>query len=143
MKKNFKEFLFDLFCGVAGSLLILMIGFKWNTPIAAWVTYPLLLRFFRRQNRWFKTLPVVLLVIVIRIFGMHGGWDMDFTAEIGLGILINTPLIAALYFDRYLAGRVNPSISTLVFPVVYTSLDFLSMFTPVGTILSPVFETVG
>jgi apolipoprotein N-acyltransferase len=125
-----------LFAGIAGSALLVFMSWRQNMPLAAWLIPFLFLYSFRNlKNGWF-TLPVAVLGIAAKIAAMHGGWDIDFGMEAVFGLLVSIPLLAALYLDRILRSRIKPLMATLIFPAVYTALDFLLSLSPVGMTFS-------
>ncbi len=118
--------------GLAGSALIAMSGWAWNAPLASWLSFILLMRFFRQQEKWYYTLPVTLLVFFFRFLSMHGGWEIDFPVEIAFAVLVSSSLLAGLYFDRFFSKKLTLFTATLVFPVLYTMIDFFISFSPLS-----------
>ena len=58
---------------IIGSVLIVFMGGKWNIPVATWLGPVFLLRFFRRQDRWYKsliTLPVFAVAMFVFMQGL-------------------------------------------------------------------------
>jgi apolipoprotein N-acyltransferase len=109
---------------------------RWNVPIAAWLAPVFLIRFCRSQDTWYKTLVIVPLLALAAFAKFHGGWDVAIGAEIGLGFVLAAPMLIALYLDRAFTRRVGGLGATLVYPLVYTTLEYLFGLTPVGTSLS-------
>lgn len=123
--------------GIIGALLTIAFGWKWNMMIAPWLAFPLLMRFFRSQDRWYKAMPIIVLIIAMHFLTLHGGWDMEISVEIAFSTLVSMLIVTALYFDRYLSKKIrNTLVSSLVFPTVFTALDYLLVFSPVGTTMS-------
>lgn len=122
--------------GIAGALLLLFMSWKYNMAFAVWLIPALLIYSFRNQTRWYMTLPIAVLSIAMKIITLHGGWDIDLTMEIAFGVLVSAPLLAGLYLDRFLGVRLRPFAATLVFPAVYTALDFLLSYSPIGMTFS-------
>ena len=121
---------------VLGCVLSVFIGMRWNVPIAAWLAPVFLIRFCRSQDKWYKTLVIVPLLALAAFAKFHGGWDITIVAEIGLGFVLAAPMLIALYLDRAFARRVGGLGATLVYPLVYTTFEFLFGLMPVGTSLS-------
>lgn len=120
---------------VLGCILNLFVGMRWNVPIAAWLAPVFLIRFFRNQDKWHKTLIAIPLLILMAFVKFHGGWDLSIVGEIGLGIVLIIPMLITLYLDRGFARR-DGILATLVYPSVCTALEYLIGLTPIGTSLS-------
>ena len=121
---------------LSGILLYLLVSWKWNVAIAAWLAPIFLIHFFRAQKRWAATLPAVLLLWAASYANKVGVWGMDFIFELAVLGLATVPLVAALYLDRFAAGRLRPLWATLVFPSVFVALDYALSFLPLGTVFS-------
>lgn len=122
--------------GILGALLLFFIGWEYNIPAAAWVSYPLLVYCFRNTRRWYQSLPVILLIIAARFASIYGGWDISLLQTIAFSILVTLPLIAALFMDRFFEGKLGPFLSTLIFPCAYIPLDYLVTFVKLGMVFS-------
>lgn len=126
--------------GIAGALLLFFIGWEYNIPAAAWVSYPLLICSFRNIDRWYKTLPLILLMIIVRFMSIYGGWDISLPMTIAFSVLVLLPLIVSLFLDRIFAKRLGAFTSTLVFPCVYLMLDYLLTYANLGMTFSLVYS---
>ena len=123
--------------GLAGAILTLFIGWEFNSPLAPWLAFPLLIVSFRGTGKWYATLPVVLVLSIVRFFVIHGGWDgMAAVLELTFALATIVPLVAALYLDRAFAGRLSPLLGTLLFPSVYIALDWVLIYTNLGMTFS-------
>ncbi len=121
--------------GCAG---LVFVGWRWNMPIATWLAPIFLIRFFRRQDRWYKALIAIPLIAVAGFVNKTGAWDLDLGVEIALSLLLPIPWLLALYVDRYAAPRLRGVLATLVFPAIYLLADFAFGLWPLlGTITSP------
>lgn len=118
-----------------GCILTLFVGMRWNVPVVAWLAPVFLIRFFRSQGKWYKTLIAVPLLVLMAFIKFHGGWDLSIVGEIGLGFVLIIPMLVALYLDRAFARR-DGILATLVYPSVYTALEYLICLTPLGASLS-------
>jgi apolipoprotein N-acyltransferase len=108
-------------------------GWHWNAPIAMWLAPIFMLRFVRTQKCWttaFLAIPAMTLALFANV---HGGWDFSIPAEIGIGLARATPILIAMYLDRYLSRRLPPTVSTLVYPATYVILDWIIAFSPLGS----------
>lgn len=132
MKKGRIFFLWALIgCG-----MLAVSSFRWTIPAAAWIAPVLLMRFFRRTTGW-MTLLSIPLSAAARFFSMHGGWDMAIWMEVMFSIVLNAPLLIALYIDRWGHGRLPKIVGSLLFPAVFVALDWTMAFLPVGALFSP------
>jgi len=133
MKRDKTPFLWLLL----GCVLLGISSFRWTVPAAAWMAPVLLMRFFRRTDRGYVTLWAIPLLSAARFFSMHGGWDMDLWMEIMFSVVLNAPLLIALYLDRWGCDKLPKAAATLLFPAVYVALDWAMAFLPVGALFSP------
>ncbi len=135
MNKNslLKPWLF----GLAGAILTFFIGWEFNSPLAPWLAFPLLVLSFRGIKKWYAALPVILILGLVRFMVIHGGWEgMAMGLEMIFSLLVLVPLLAALYLDRALSGRLPPLSGTLLFPCVYVALDWVLTFMNLGMTFS-------
>jgi apolipoprotein N-acyltransferase len=119
-----------------GAALYTLVGWKWNVAAAAWLAPALLVFFFRRQARWYATLPAVALLWAVSYANKVGGWDMDPLFEVLALGLATLPLVVALYLDRFAARRLPTLVATLVFPAAFVGADYLFGLLPFGTVFS-------
>ncbi|MEL7604308.1 MAG: hypothetical protein AAGU77_14215, partial [Bacillota bacterium] len=82
--------------------------------------------------RWYQTLPVVFIAVAARFFSIHGGWSIGVGLEAAFALVVNIPLFAALYMDRYFCKRLHPFFALLLFPSVLTALDYPITFINLG-----------
>ncbi len=120
---------------VLGCTLNLFVGMRWNVPVAAWLAPIFLIRFFRSQDKWYRTLSAIPLLILMAFLKFHGGWDLSIVGEIGFAIVLIIPMLITLYLDRAFARR-DGILATLVYPSVYTALEYFIGLSPIGTSLS-------
>ncbi|HEX2946238.1 MAG TPA: nitrilase-related carbon-nitrogen hydrolase [Clostridia bacterium] len=126
--------------GIIGALLLLFIGWEYNIPAIAWVSYPLLVYSFRSFKKWYLTLPLVVLMAVVRFVSIYGGWDMELWLTIIFSVLVLAPLLAGLYLDRAFVGHLSPILASLVFPCTYIVFDYLLTFMNLGMTFSLVYS---
>lgn len=122
--------------GLAGALLLLFVSWENNISFASWLAPLFLLFSFRNSRHWLHTLPAAILCVGAKTIAMHGGWDIDFLMELAFAVLVTAPLLVSLYLDRYLNRRLKMFAGTILFPAVYTLLDFLLSLSPVGMTFS-------
>lgn len=73
--------------GIIGALLLLFIGWEYNIPAMAWVSYPLLVYSFRSIGKWYRTLPLAALMAIVRFVSIYGGWDMELWLVIAFSVV--------------------------------------------------------
>lgn len=125
--------------GILGAALLVFMSWQHNMPFAVLLVPFLLIYCFRNVKSVALTALIAVLSIAAKIAAMHGGWDISAGMEIGFGCLVSVPLFAALYLDRLLHREMSPLLSTLIFPAVFTALDFLLAFSPIGMTFSLVY----
>ncbi len=128
----------DLLWLVLGAVLYAFVGWRWNIPIAAWLAPLFLMRFFRRQDRWYKALLAYPLLAVAGALNKWNAWDLDAIVQAGLSLLLPLPLLIALYLDRAFCRRLPALPGTLLFPAVTVAFDLaIGLWPLLGTIISP------
>ncbi len=128
---------------VIGAGCFAFVGWRFNVAIAAWISAVLLIRYFRDQKRWYAALPAVLALAIASFVQMNGGWDMDAWMVYTFSFLRAAALIAALFFDRALRGRLPKWASTLVYPSVALVVDYAIALTPLGSGMSVAATQMG
>lgn len=128
--------LFISLAGIVGSALIFFIGWEYNIPAAVWIAFPLLVYSFRNHDKWYKTLPLIPIMVVARFFSIDGGWDMGRVLTVTFAVVVCLPLILSLYLDRIFSRQLGSLLATLVFPVTYVFLDYLLTFANLGMTFS-------
>ncbi|MBN1955979.1 MAG: carbon-nitrogen hydrolase family protein, partial [Anaerolineae bacterium] len=128
----------DLLWLALGVVLFAFFGWRWNMPIAAWLCPLFLIRFFRRQDKWYKALIAFPLLAAAGALNKWNAWDIEWFGQVGLSLLLPMPLLVALYVDRFFSRRLQGLLATFVFPAVLVVLDLaISLWPLLGTIISP------
>jgi apolipoprotein N-acyltransferase len=128
----------DLLWLALGVVLFTFFGWRWNMPIAAWLSPILLIRFFRRQDRWYKALVAFPLLAIAGGLSKWNAWDIAWFGQVGLCLLLPVPFLVALYVDRFFSRRLQGLLATLVFPAVLVVFDLaIGRWPLLGTVLSP------
>ena len=81
----------DLLWLALGVALFTFVGWRWNMPIAAWLSPLFLIRFFRRQDRWYKALLAFPLLAVAGALNKWNAWDIEWFGQVGLSLLLPVP----------------------------------------------------
>lgn len=134
MKKNIK--FTPYIAGIIGAALLYFVGWEHNITLAPWISFPLLIYSFRKIDKWYKTLPLVLVMAAARFFIINGAWDLDTVLLLAFPILVTVPLLISLYLDRIYSRKMNPLISTFVFPCTYIVFDYILTYANLGMTFS-------
>jgi apolipoprotein N-acyltransferase len=120
---------------LAGALLIGFSEGSWLLPVAAWVGPAFVLRYARDHSGWRGFLLVVAATTLATFIGFGGIWAnrgpiMIASLTVGFGLLWSLPYLA----DRLLAHRLGGFVSTLMFPLAMTTVDFVNIrVNPLGS----------
>ena len=115
---------------LVGFILLPFTFFQTVFPLAAWLAPVFLLRFARTSRRALVALPMIFLAYAAGIeIALRGSASNDMTLNI-IG-LINFPVLKGLIFtlpyiaDRLIGSRTASWTRLLVFPLAFTSMDWL------------------
>ncbi len=126
MKSSRQSFLWLL----TGTILMLFSNGRWIIPFITWL-YPI---FFLRFMRMQKPLRgFIFLVLALAIVNMIIWWKMipaPTSAYFLITGLIMQTFALTFLADRLLATRLKGVLSTLVFPVMWCSIEYLSSLNP-------------
>jgi apolipoprotein N-acyltransferase len=124
-----------LWLAIAAALLLFYAG-RWAIPLAAWLAPLFLLRFVRTQRplsgfllAWLVRFAV--LAVVLQGIILYPG-IVYYPLVLLLTGLTTLPYLA----DRLMTPRLQGFVATLVFPLAFTTLEYLSSFGPFGTYYS-------
>jgi apolipoprotein N-acyltransferase len=133
IKRNGNRQYLNLLLLAVGTALLVLFGWRWNAPIVAWLWPVLFIRFFRNQDRWYKTLLAVPFMVVGFFFNGIRLWEGGLLAGIALASVRTLSFILALYLDRLFTGRIRDTLATLVYPSVVVIVEFLVSLTEIGS----------
>ncbi len=119
-----------------GGLSLILSSPKCTIPFCAWIAPAVLLFFFRYSSLKRKYLWLLLTMTVSQLVAFYKVVPIP-----GLGlvifVLINSLLASLPYLiDKAFANRSLHCSTTLVFPVVFTAIEFVSSFGPWGAWIS-------
>lgn len=121
---------------LAGAVFVYFSNGRYSFALAAWLFPVFLLQVSRKEKAIYSYLYIPLLVAVCMQLAF---WK--FTYQDPSNILFYLPFILGLpmglifFIDRLLYPKAPGFAATLVFPLVYTSFDFLlNLFNPFGTL---------
>ena len=118
----------------AAALLLLFSNGKWVIPLAAWLSPVFLLRFVRSQKLLQGVLPALFVLAVTGFFAWYRLIPIP-----GIGYLIfimamSLLMILPYLMDRAITLRYTHFSSTLVFPLGWTTMEYVnSLLNPFGT----------
>jgi apolipoprotein N-acyltransferase len=117
-----------------------LLGFLWRMPLVWWLSPIFLLRFMRTQKVWRGFLLVWLSTFVTATISMYDIMNalMPTPLPVYLAMMAFTALLIGgvpYLADRLLAPRLPGFVSTLVFPLAVTGLDYVSaLANPMGSV---------
>ena len=124
-----------LWLALAAALFVFT-GVRWAIPLAAWLAPLFLLRFVRTQ----RPLPGFLLAWLVRsaVFAiiLQGAILYSGIGYYALVLLFSLVSILPYLADRLITPRLGGFVATLVFPMAFTTVEYLSAFGPTGTFTS-------
>lgn len=121
---------------ILAAVLGLVIGGKWNIPLAAWLAPVFMLRFFRDSDKAGRNFLLLWLASAIpAIISWNGATFFPPLVEVAfflgvapIGLIPN--IVDRLYYRHF----PNSAWITLVYPIAYTAVDFFSSSgSPFGT----------
>lgn len=134
-----------LWLAIAAALLLFASG-QWVIPLAAWLAPLFLLRFVRTQH----PLPGFLLAWLVRfavavIFVLQGSQFPPGTPSGYYALVVIVSLVSVLPYlaDRLITPRLGGFVATLVFPLAFTTFEYLISFGPSGTLNSIAYTQYG
>ena len=132
-----------------GFLLLPFTTIQTVIPLAAWLAPVFLLRFVRTSRRARTALPLIFAAYALGILIAMRGGDTSDAGVVVLGI-ITFPLIRGLMYalpyaaDRLIGSRLGPWTRLFVFPLAFTSVDWLmSLSRIINSTLSPAYSQSG
>ena len=118
------------------AILFVFTSVRWTNPLAAWFAPLFLLRFVRTQ----RPLPGLLLAWLVRAVVaaviLQGIIQYPGIVYYPLVVLLTGVTMLPYLADRLIAPSLGGFISTLVFPLAFTTIEYLASFGPFGTIFS-------
>lgn len=131
-----------LWLAIAAASFVFYAG-QWAIPLAAWLAPLFMLRFVRTQ----RPLTGFLLAWLVR-FAVAAVVPEGTILLSGIGyyaiVLILTGLTMLPYLaDRLITPQLGGFVATLVFPMAFTTFEYLSSFSPSGTINSIAYTQYG
>ena len=121
-----------LWLGIAAAVFLFAAG-RWAVPVAAWLAPLFLLRFVRAQH----PLPGFLIAWLVRAVAaaVYLQGILPYPGRSYYAFVLLLTLLATLPYlaDRLITPRLHGFGTTLVFPLSFTTFEYLSSFGPSGT----------
>jgi apolipoprotein N-acyltransferase len=119
---------------IIGAILSLFANGNWIVPIATWLFPIFIIRFLRDQKRIWGIILCAIAFTVINILAWQDMIPLSgilyYVVTSGIGILLFLPFLA----DKIIATKFTGFLSTLVFPLAFTSVEYInSLLNPFGT----------
>ena len=119
---------------IIGAVLLLFANGKWIAPIATWLFPVFFIHFMRPQKSAWHILICAIVYASVFCIAWQGMIPFPgilyYVVASGLGLIFFLPFL----IDKILAPRLRGFIATLVFPLAYTSFEYIGFqFTPFGT----------
>ncbi len=140
MKTLPKSELNDYLWLVFGIALAFFANGRTSITIAVWLTPIFLLRFLRTKHSKQRLALVLILLIPCSMFNWNGVVPGSVVLLFGITAVVSLVLSLAYVFDWVLTPKIRnvptwgPLLSTLIFPLAYTTFEFVfALVSPYGT----------
>ncbi|HYX50673.1 MAG TPA: hypothetical protein VE843_13070, partial [Ktedonobacteraceae bacterium] len=118
------------------TVLFVFTSVRWAIPLAAWLAPLFLLRFVRTQRPLTGLLLAWLVRFSVAAVVLQGVILYPAIVYYILVVLLTGLTMLPYLADRLLTPRLGGFVATLVFPLAYTTIEYLGSFGPFGTINS-------
>lgn len=130
MKPNLRKYILL----AIGLILFLVSNGRWIVPVAIWLGFVFVIRYFRSQKSVWPTLIGAIAVVGVYCISWQGLIRLDgfmfYAVAAGIGLVFLVPFL----IDKFMSPRIPGFLATLVFPLTWTSIEFVGFqFTPYGT----------
>jgi len=118
----------------SAAVFLLFSNGRWVIPLAAWLFSPMMMRFLREQ-RPLRGLALGAITYVLAALITNSGAREIFPGLSYFPVAVACTLLFFLPFvaDRLIAHRVRGILATLVFPLAWTTTEFVFSFLGFGT----------
>ena len=119
-----------------GAFFIYFSNGRYSFALAAWLFPVFFLQVSRREKRIYSYLVIPLLVAIsCQLAFWKFTYDNTSSILFFLPFLLGLPMGLLFFLDKLLYSKHKGFVSTLIFPLLYTSFDFLlNLFNPFGTL---------
>ena len=121
---------------LAGACFLYFSNGRYSCVIAAWLFPVFFLQVSRKEKPIYSGLIIPILAgIACQLAFWKFTYDNTSSILFFLPFILGLPMGLIFYFDKLLYARNNGFAATLIFPLLYTSFDFmLNLFNPFGTL---------
>jgi apolipoprotein N-acyltransferase len=129
----------NFFWLIAGCILLLFMGGKWNILIATWVGSIFFVRYFRMQrSSWGILLALPFILVASHFFFLGLAVQVTVAFQILIAVSYTLYVMVPCLVDRLLYRKLNsPLLATLVYPASLIVVQFLlSYIEALGTVLN-------
>lgn len=127
---------------IAAALLVFSNGAN-TVPLAAWLAPVFLLRFVRGQSLKVGLPVAYILVVATFAFQFRGMVPIPGIAYYIFLVVWGIPLVLPYVIDRLLAHKLSGLLASLVFPVAWVAIEYVSSLGPYGTWTSVAYSQYG
>ena len=133
------------YCWLAiGAVLLLFSNGKWVIPLAAWLSPVFLLRFVRSRESLRGTLLALFAFALTGFFVWHGLVPIPGNQYLIFIIVMSLLMFLPYLMDRAITLRHTHFLSTLVFPLGWTTIEYVnSLLNPFGSWGSAAYTQFG
>jgi apolipoprotein N-acyltransferase len=131
-----------LWLGAAAAFFLCATG-RWAVPLAAWLAPVFLLRFVRVQRPLRGLLMAGLVRFAVAALVLRGIVAISGIRYYASVLLLVVVAIMPYVADRLVAPRLSGLVATLVFPLAFTTVEYLGSFAPSGTSYSIAYTQYG
>lgn len=117
-----------------GLVLLIFSNGKWIVPVATWISFIFLLRFFRYQKDVWQFFIGIIAYVGVFCIAWQGlikfPGMMYYAVAGGIGLIFFLPFV----IDKFIYQKISGFIATLIFPLAWTTTEFIGFtFSPFGT----------
>ena len=116
-----------------GAILYVVSNGRWIIPLATWLFPIFILRFIRTQKPSRGLLVAAVVFIVGYIISWHGAVKAPPFMFIIIAVIVGIVMVLPLLADRLIAPRFQGMLSTLVFPLAWTTMEYVNSLGPYAT----------
>ena len=117
-----------------GTLLLVFANGRWIFPLTTWLALIFVMRFLRKQKAARGLIIVSVAFLLVNIISWQGMIPVSSVIYYAIAAGIAGTYLLPFLADRLIVPRVNGFASTLVFPLVWTTVEYLnSVVNPYAT----------
>lgn len=126
----------NVFLLLAGAFFLYFSNGRYSFALASWL-FPILFLLVSRSQKGFYSFLIIPMIVGITC--QFSFWKFTYNNPASvlfyLPFILGLPMGLLFYIDKILYSKFNGFTATLIFPLLYTSFDFLlNLFNPFGTL---------